>query len=204
MLRSGFGEELFWRIATIRAKRQRDGNRIWTLYVGDQLTAPDRDVGHLKVHSASTATSLVTWCVINRIIDKETTLLLDYDAQPVTEQDLKKLTHTVVKLFKPVKVNAISRDALLSPRTIVSCLAVVNFESSRLKADVDDIALIYSTSWGERFIEYGRDAFLQIIEGTEPQAELPERYIMVPDYSHTKRVIEDFLESAPMSFDLLG
>ena len=204
MLRSGFGEDLYCPVATVRARRQKDGSRHWSLYIGDQLTAPDSDIRSSKVHTANTATSLITWCVINRVIDQETSLLLDYDADPVSEKDLKILATHVHKLFRPIKVNAIPREDLLSARTIVSCLAVLNFESSRLKAHVDEVTIVYSTSWGERFIEYGEKAVLSIIEKCETQDSMPECYMMTPHFNHRKRVEVDFLENASIAFDLLN
>lgn len=203
ILRSGFGEELYCPVATIRSKRMRDGRRVWTLYSGDLLTAPDNEAKPYKVRVDETTTHLIVWCVINKIIDKKTTLLLDYDSEPITETDLYQLTRYAVRLFKPVKVNAIPREQLLAKSIITDCLVVLNFESSRLKAYPDEIAIIYATSWGERYIEFGKEAFDKMVETIQSQDVTTQRYIMSPDYSHKSRLESDFLKSSPLSFDTL-
>lgn len=201
ILRSGFGEELYCPVATIRAKRQKDGSRQWTLYSGDFLTAPDKDAKAYKVRTDSSTTHLVMWCIVNRIIDKNTQLLLDYDSDPVTEQDLQNFARYASKLFKPLKVNSLAREQLLASNEITACLAVLNIESSRLKAHVDDIAIIYSTSWGERYIEFGKEAFIRISKRIQEQELLPLRYVISPDYSHKQRLEQDFQKLSPVVFD---
>lgn len=203
MLRSGFGEELYCDTATIRSKRLKDGRRHWTLYSGDQLTAPDSEARPYKVRTDISTTHLITWCVINRIIDRRTVLLLDYDSDPVTESDLKNLTRYAAQQFKPIKVNAIARKSLLSKSIVTDCLVVLNFESSRMKAHTDEIITVYSTSWGERFIEYGKQPFLDLMDTIKTQKHSPTRYMVSPNFNHKKRLEKDFRTLSPLVFDTL-
>lgn len=201
ILRSGFGEELYCPVATIRAKRQKDGSRQWTLYSGDFLTTSDKDAMPYKVHTESSTTHLVMWCIVNHIIDQNTQLLLDYDSDPVTEVDLQNLASYASKLFKPLKVNSLAREQLLASSEITACLVVLNMESSRLKAHVDNITLIYSTSWGERYIENGKDAFIRVSKRIKKQKSLPQRYMVSPDYSHKQRLEQNFQRISSVVFN---
>ncbi|MFC3095340.1 adenylate cyclase [Alteromonas sediminis] len=201
-LRSSFGNELYCSTVTIKTIRSKAG-RQWLLYSGEHLTTPKQEAKAYLIRSDNSTVPLIAWAVINKIIDRETNILLDYEADPVTEVDLKQLTLCISTLFPPLKVNAIPREQLLKKRKIEACLAVANYESSRLKAEVDEIAIVYSTSWGERFVEYGQAALKRLTSEMVDQDVMPQRYLVVPEYTHKKRLIDHFLEKTDLPFELM-
>lgn len=201
-LRSSFGQELYCPVVTIKTRRLKT-QKHWYLYAGDHITAPRQEIKQHLVREDTCSAHLIAWCVVNSIIDQKTNILLDYDADPVRENDLLALTRNLASLFPSLKVNAIPRDQLLQQRTLERCLVVLNMESSRMKPDLDQIVTIYDTSWGERFIVEGESKFLAICEEMEKQQNLPERYMVIPEYTHKRRLIDNFLDFSPIGFDML-
>lgn len=201
-LRSSFGNELYCPTVTIKTIRNKHG-RQWLLYSGEHLTTPKQEAKSYLIRSDDSTVPLIAWAVINKIIDRKTAILLDYEADPVSEVDLQQLTRHIASIFPPLKVNAIPREQLLKKPKIEACLAVANYESSRLKAEVDEVAVVYSTSWGERFVEYGQSALKKITAEMVDQEAMPRRYLVVPEYTHKKRLIEHFLEKSDLPFELI-
>ncbi|WP_026376184.1 class I adenylate cyclase [Aestuariibacter salexigens] len=202
-LRSGFDEALYCPVVTLKSKKLRNGKRQWSLYEGDKLNNHGDSLKHSRLRSDDTPVHVVLWCVSNRIIDSRSRILLDYDTDPVTENDLYQLTVTAEKLFPPIKVSTIPRQDLLTPQRIVHCLAIVNFEALRLKATLDDLLLVYATSWGETFIIQGLDALDGLWFELQEVQPRPACYAMVPESSHRQRIYEDFIVKVDMSFTLI-
>lgn len=203
-LRIGFDDKVFCPVITIKQHRRKNGQQIWAAYYGDQLGVLGKNQDKARITSADSPVQLILWCVCNRVIDISTTVLLDYDTDPVTDSDIHALIKHFGNIFGPVRVNAIPREALLSPMQIKSCMVVLNFTSSRLKPGVDEVIVIYSTTWGETYVVPGKDALDKLWFELQESYPRPPGYIFIPESSQRKRIYQAFIDSAEQTFELLN
>lgn len=199
-LRSAFDNELYCKTITIKAEVQANRGRLWSMYAGDQLKWQDSALEKVHLLSSSKPIDLIIWGVANRILDGKTKILLDYKAEPVTQDDLYKLLALTEQLFSPIRVSEIPREALLVPAKILNCMAVVNFESRRLKAEIETVRIVYSNTWGELYSRSGFEALEQLRAGLLDVKPLPGTFLLALEGSHKKRLYKDFSEQSGMEF----
>ena len=203
-LRIGFDDRVSCPVITVKLHRRKNGQMLWAAYDGDLLGKTAKEDARARVCHGDSPVYLMLWCVCNRIVDLDTTVLLDYDTEPVTESDLHALIKHFGSFFPPVRVNAIPRDALLSPVEIKHCMVVVNFTSSRLKPKVDEISVIYTTTWGETYLAPGQAGLDKLWLDLLDVYPLPPLSVFVPEGSQRKRIYQDFANEAEHNFDLLN
>ncbi|GGF66619.1 class I adenylate cyclase [Alteromonas lipolytica] len=203
-LRIGFDDKVTCPVITVKQHRRKNGTVIWAAYNGDLLGQSGKEESKARIYHAESPVQLMLWCVCNRVADLETTMLLDYDTEPVTDVDLHALIKHFSAQFPPVRVNAISREALLSPMKIMKCMVVVNFTSSRLKPTVDEVFIVYTTSWGETYIVPGIAALDKLWIELLDAYPLPPLSVFIPEGSQRKRIYQAFSEQAEQSFELLN
>jgi adenylate cyclase class 1 len=202
-LRRAFDENLYCETVTVALKHSKTGQETWTVYATDILSKSGKISQNQKITQTSSAIELIVWCVANRIIDAKTTIYLDYNATEVSELDLNDLLKHICRYFPPIKVSSLQRDNLLTSARITTCLAVVNFNTLRQKASVEEVSVLYTTSWGETFLFHGKDVLDTLwfeLEETEPA---PPCYAMVPRGNQQARIQGEFLESTGVSFSLI-
>ncbi|MBN7818543.1 class I adenylate cyclase [Bowmanella yangjiangensis] len=199
-LRSVFDDELYCRTVSIKADPDTMLKRNWSMYAGDQISAKASTLRNEHLKSSDNPIDLVVWAVWNRIMDSKTRIQLDYHTEPVTEEDLYKLVSKAEELFPPLRVSELPRQALLSPAKVTSCLVVLNFESRRLKPEVDTVRVIYSNSWGELYSQSGMQALepLRRELGNDGLARLA--HLLVPDGSHKQRLYDNFVMRTGLEF----
>jgi len=203
-LRIGFDDKVFCPVITIKQHRRKNGQQVWAAYFDDQLGVLGKNQEKARLSVAESPVRLLLWCVCNRVIDISTTVLLDYDTDPVTDSDIHALIKHFGTIFGPVRVNAIPREALLSPMQIKACMAVVNFTSSRLKPTVDEVTVIYTTTWGETYVVPGKESLDKLWFELQESVPRPPCYIFVPESSQRKRIYQAFIEDAEQDFELLN
>ncbi|BDX04688.1 class I adenylate cyclase [Planctobacterium marinum] len=199
-MRNAFEEGAYCKIVTIKAEPQSNNRRRWSLYRGNQIDWNDSALGKVLMKSAWNPIEIVLWAVFNGVMDGETKIMLSYHAEPVTERDLLDLTKVLEKLFPPVRISDIKRNALLVPFRIINCLAVVNFESRRHKPESETLKLIYYTSWGELYCVDGFKALEAMRFDLCDVDPAPNKYFYAPDGSYRDRLFVDFKERADMDF----
>ncbi|MBT1062476.1 class I adenylate cyclase [Bowmanella sp. Y26] len=199
-LRSVFDDELYCRTVSIKADPDTMLKRNWSMYAGDQISAKASTLRNEHLKSSDNPIDLVVWAVWNRIMDSQTRIQLDYHTEPVTEEDLYKLVSKAEALFPPLRVSELPRQALLSPAKVISCLVVLNFESRRLKPEVDTVRVIYSNSWGELYSQSGMQALepLRTELGNDGLVRLA--HLLVPDGSHKQRLYDNFVMRTGLEF----
>jgi len=202
-LRRAFDAESYCDRVTVSLKQRKNGEQIWRVYAGDQLSKSGIVDEDQKISQADNAISLIAWCVSSRIIDSRTQVLLDYNSGEISELDLNDLLKHLCKHFPPVKVSALTRNQLLAPERIISCMVIVNFPTLRQKANVEDISMIYSTSWGETFVCHGEEnldaLWLDMQDINNPAA----CFVYIPRGNQHSRIHGEFIENHAMSFTLL-
>ena len=199
-LRSAFNKELYCKLITIKAEPQGKKGRLWSMYSGDQIKWREAALEKVHLLSSSKPIDLIIWAVANRILDGKTKILLDYKAGAVTEGDFYKLLALSVRIFAPIKVSEIPRESLLVPARIINCLVVINFESRRLKTEIDSVDIIYSNSWGETYSRSGFEALEQLRGSLLDAKPLPRTFLLAFEGSHKKRLFRDFYEQSTMEF----
>lgn len=200
-LRSVFDDELYCDRATILTERDVLLGRKWTMHSGDQTQSSSKQPPKPTfLRQADNPIEMLVWGISNRIIDSKTNLLLGYQTEPLIEDDLQLLTRYLSKLFPPVKISELSREACLNPARILNCLAVVNFESRRGNPDFEQVQLIYSTSWGEIYMVSGIEAVEALWFDLFESGHNPGTYVFVPEGSQRKRIYQDFLSQTEMKF----
>lgn len=203
-LRSGMDELVYCPTVTLKLTRRKNGTSLWTMYSGDQLGKLNKSVEKTRITNAACLVRLMLWCICNRVIDANSEILLDYDTDPISESDLYQFVKHAVNLFPPVKVNSLPRTALISPQKIEACLVVLNFTTSRLKATVEDVVVIYSTSWGETFLANGVEALNGIWYDLQEMPAGSPCCAYVPHCSQRQRVFDAFCDTADHEFLLLS
>ena len=203
-LRIGFDDKVFCPVITIKQHRRKNGQQVWAAYNDDQLGVLGKNQEKARISMAESPVRLILWCVCNRVIDISTTVLLDYDTDPVTDSDIHALIKHFGNIFGPVRVNAIPREALLSPMQIKACMAVVNFTASRLKPTVDEVTIIYTTTWGETYVVPGKESLDKLWFELQEAVPRPPCYIFVPESSQRKRIYQAFIDAAEQDFELLN
>lgn len=203
-LRSGFDDKVYCNCVTVKLQRKKNNASVWSVYSGDQMGKLGKEVEKTRMTQSTCPVKLMVWCVCNRIIDEHSQILLDYDTDPVTEYDMYHLVKHAQKLFSPVKINALPRDALLSPQRIKSCFVVLNFTSLRLKPGVEEIIVIYSTTWGETFLANGIEALDNLWFELQETTPRPACFVYIPQSNQRKRIFEEFSETTEQPFQLLS
>ena len=199
-LRSAFDNELYCDIITIKAELKANHKKKWSMYAGNQLDWEDSAPEKVHLYSSFSPVDLVVWGVRNRILDSKTIVLLGYQTETLCEKDLNKLILNCEKMFPPIKVSEIPRDDMLLPSRITHCLAVANFESRKLKPEIETLQVIYSNTWGELYNLNGVQALRELRYDLNDVKPLPVTALMLPDESHAKRLIEDFFKKTEMKF----
>ena len=77
---------------------------------------------------------------------------------------------------------------------------VINFESRRLKTEIDSVDIIYSNSWGETYSRSGFEALEQLRGSLLDAKPLPRTFLLAFEGSHKKRLFRDFYEQSTMEF----
>ena len=202
-LRRSFDESLYCEKITIAMRQLKNGVEVWSAYAGDLLSKSGITDEAQKISQAPSAIALMVWLVSSKIIDTRSKIYLDYNYAEVSELDLSDLLKHLCKYFPPVKVSSLPRNDLLASEHITTCFAIVNFPTLRQKATVEDVAVIYKTSWGETFLKFGNDV-LDILwydlQGVSPK---PACYVMVPRGNQQSRILGEFLESNDLNFNVL-
>lgn len=199
-LRSAFDNELYCDIITIKAEMKANNKKRWSIYAGNQLDWEDSAPQKVHLKSSFNPIELIVWAVRNRILDSKTIILLGYQTETICEKDLNKLIQHVEKLFPPIRVSEIPRDTMLLPSRITHCMAVVNFESRKLKPEIETLQLIYTNSWGELYIEEGVSALKDLRFDLKDVAPAPVTVLMMPEESHTKRLQDNLFKQTEMKF----
>lgn len=127
-LRSAFDNELYCPEITIRIELDENLRRKWSMYSGNQVHKEVELLEKFLLLSAYNPLELIIWGLSNRVMDQQSKILLGYNTEPVTEEDLKFLVKHAEALFPPIKISELSREALLKPASIKNCLVVVNIE----------------------------------------------------------------------------
>jgi len=201
-LRSAFDDELYCPQVTIKVELNQGLRRIWSMYIGN-IVHKDKHAEHICLRSSPNPVELIVWGVNNRILDKNSQILLGYKTEPVTEPDLQHLTRFLEQLFPMQRIADIKRQDLLAAPRIINCLAVANMDQRQLKGDIASLSIIYSDSWGEVYLRTGFDALEQLREDLFDVDEPPGCYLLLPEGSHKKRLIEDFADQAGVAFEVL-
>lgn len=201
-LRSAFDDELYCDQVTIKVELDKSLRRIWSMYIGN-LVHKDQQAEHICLKSSANPVELVVWGVTNRILDKDSQILLGYKTEPVTEPDLQHLARYLEQLFPVKRIADIKRHDLLAAPRIINCLAVANMDQRQLKGDIASLSVIYSDSWGEVYLRTGFDSLLAIRDEYFDPEDPPGCFLLLPEGSHKKRLIEDFSEQSGMLFEVL-
>ncbi|MAI64955.1 MAG: class I adenylate cyclase [Alteromonas sp.] len=202
-LRRAFDESLYCPTVTISVKSLKNGDEVWTAYAGDKLSKSGIIDESQKISQASNAIALLVWCVSSRIMDTNTKVLLDYNYCEISELDLNDILKQLCTLFPPVRVSALPRHNLLAAERIETCMALVNFPTLRQKPTVEDVYVLYNTSWGETFLKHGTDVLDTLWYELSEVSPKPKCYVMVPRGNQQSRILGEFLESTELSFTVV-
>jgi len=179
-LRRAFDESLYCEKITIAMRQLKNGDEVWSAYAGDLLSKSGIIDDSQKVTQAASAIALMVWLVSSKIIDTNSKVYLDYNYGEVSELDLNDLLKHLCKYFPPVKVSSLPRNDLLAPERITACFAIVNFPTLRQKATVENVSILYTTSWGETFLRHGSDVLDTLWYDLQEVTPKPPCYVMVP------------------------
>ncbi len=202
-LRRAFDESLYCEKITIAMRQLKNGDEVWSAYAGDLLSKSGIMDESQKITQASTAIALMVWLVSSKIIDTNSKVYLDYNYGEVSELDLNDLLKHLCKYFPPVKVSSLPRNDLLTPERVTACFAIVNFPTLRQKATVEDVSILYTTSWGETFLKHGDDVLDTLWYDLQEVTPKPPCYVMVPRGNQQSRILGEFLEANELNFTVL-
>ncbi len=199
-LRRASDDSLYCEKVTIAMKQLKNGNEVWSAYAGDLLSKSGIIEESEKITHAASALELMVWCVSSKIIDKHSRVYLDYNYGEISEADLNDLLTHLCAYFPAVKVSSLPREDLLAPERITTCLAVVNFPTLRQKATVEDVSVLYRTSWGETFLYHGKDVLDTLWYELQEITPSPQCYVMVPKGNQQSRILQQFSETDELLF----
>ena len=202
-LRRAFDESLYCEKITIAMRQLKNGDEVWSAYAGDSLSKSGIIDDSQKVTQAANAIALMVWLVSSKIIDTNSKVYLDYNYGEVSELDLNDLLKHLCKYFPPVKVSSLPRNDLLAPERITACFAIVNFPTLRQKATVENVSILYTTSWGETFLRHGSDVLNTLWYDLQEVTPKPPCYVMVPRGNQQARILGEFLEANELNFTVL-
>ena len=202
-LRRAFDESLYCEKITIAMRQLKNGDEVWSAYAGDLLSKSGIMDESQKITQASSAIVLMVWLVSSKIIDTNSKVYLDYNYGEVSELDLNDLLKHLCKYFPPVKVSSLPRNDLLAHERVTACFAIVNFPTLRQKATVEDVSILYTTSWGETFLKHGDDVLDTLWYDLQEVTPKPPCYVMVPRGNQQSRILGEFLEANELNFTVL-
>lgn len=192
-LRSAFDDELYRAVVTVKARPLANKGREWALYSGNQIGCDAQALSTVLLKAGDNPVDLILWGVWNRILDNNTRIYLDYNTEPVTEEDLALLVTHCQQVFPSVRVSALSREALLAPAKLIKVMAVVNFESRRLKSEVETVRVLSLNSWGELCVDSGFEALSALQPEFAKTSPAPTLFVALPQGSHKERLLDHFL-----------
>ncbi|NMH60524.1 class I adenylate cyclase [Alteromonas ponticola] len=202
-LRSGFDNRVYCPQVTFKLTKKKNNKVVWSAHSGDLMGQYGEALAETRMIQFPSPIRLVMWGVSNRIMNEETRFFLDYDTDPLTENDVHNLIKHTLELFPPVKINALPRENLLSPQQIKTCMVVVNFTTPRPRVSVDEVWVVYSTTWGEMFVVEGIEALDAMWFELQEVTPRPPCYVHIPQCKHKKYLFEKFTEKTELPFKLL-
>lgn len=98
---------------------------------------------------------LMTWLVINGILQRKTSIHLTKNFLAVHQAELQSLADIILTTFPLINFSQISADELLSPEKMTRALVVVNFDKKPVKGSPNlPSSIITVNNYGEYFLRH--------------------------------------------------
>ncbi len=126
---------------------------IWKVYRGNISPSEIQKNGtedQLLLKSANLPEVLV-WLVINGVWSRDTSFNLIAKNVPIPVAEVQDLLSQLLGFFPPVRVDALSNEALLRESEIQKTMVLVNFGELKQGGKITRLDVTYVTSWGEIF-----------------------------------------------------
>ncbi|MBI5187020.1 MAG: class I adenylate cyclase [Nitrospinae bacterium] len=158
-LRKAFDEGLIQDDLTFHTSFDKSRRIVWNLYRGQLVRAniDKTDVSNKLLKKDSDLISLIIWMVYNKICDLKTHLYLTPNPTEVVLADIQAMVKDLFDFFPDFKISTLKNEDLLSSDKKKKVYIVINFFSQRTKWEVESVAVIYLSTWGELFYENFKD-----------------------------------------------
>lgn len=127
----------------------------WSLYQGqlDKADSFDKKLRKQILRSGESLADLFAWALVNKMINKKTSVYLVPNPSPLKMADLQQFVNDFSDVFPPIKVSYIPNQDLLEQERVLRIMAIINLASPRWKEKIDHLTVIFQTSWGETFCQ---------------------------------------------------
>ncbi len=152
-LKRAFDEGLLQESLTFTAGMDKSKMVVWGIYSG-QLSKETIVNAREKLLKKGDILDILIWIVFNKLCDGKTSFYLIPNPLPVSMIDIQTLVKELQSFFPPINIANLQRVELLSNPHKYKIFVVVNFLSRRWVKKIEDVTILYNTSWGELFCEH--------------------------------------------------
>jgi len=152
-LKRAFDEGLLQESLTFTAGMDKSKMVVWGIYSG-QLSKETAVNAREKLLKKGDILDILIWIVFNKLCDGKTSFYLIPNPLPVSMIDIQTLVKELQSFFPPINIANLQRVELLSNPHKYKIFVVVNFLSRRWVKKIEDVTILYNTSWGELFCEH--------------------------------------------------
>jgi len=128
---------------------------IWTVLRGNVTTqiARKESIAYAEIKRGYTLAEIVSWMVLNKVINEKTFLHLVSSPLPIFLQSIQELIKITSEIIPPVSISHIDAKYLLSRPKTSKLLVIANFMSQTWAKNIEEITLVYRNTFGETFAE---------------------------------------------------
>ncbi|MFQ5560301.1 MAG: class I adenylate cyclase [Nitrospinota bacterium] len=138
---------------TFHVTFDKSGQPVWSVYRG-QLQKHKLVFSKNKLLKRGVdLPKILTWMLINRICDTRSNYYLIPNSVPVSLEEIQRVVKELSVFFSRTNIAAIPNKDLFNQPKVQKLFVLINFLSQPWAKKIEQITLLYSTSWGEFFCE---------------------------------------------------
>jgi adenylate cyclase class 1 len=132
-----------------------EGSIYFYAFQGEQTSDSIRTNTELQIKRDSNILTLITWLVVNGILQKNTEIHLAKNLLNITLAEIREVTGKIIATFPLINFSKISATDLLKKERIVKALAIINFHKLPIRAEKElHSSIVTLNNYGEHFIHH--------------------------------------------------
>lgn len=132
-----------------------EGTIYFYAFQGEHTNDTIRDNTELQIRRETNILTLITWLVVNGILQKSTKIHLAKNLINITLAEIETVSDKIITTFPLVNFSKIPARELLKKESIVRALAIVNFHKYPIKGQKElHSTIITLNNYGEHFIHH--------------------------------------------------
>ncbi len=132
-----------------------EGKMYFYAFQGEQTSDSIRDNTGQQIRRGSNIITLITWLVVNGILQKSTEIHLAKNLLQINLSEIQAVTDKLIANFPLINFSKITAKELLKKERIIQALALINFHKLPVRAEKElHSSIISLNNYGEHFIHH--------------------------------------------------